>query len=371
MKSKGSSIEKYLDSIAIDSKTLIEGGHFTVEVAPLDRDSESSQKNPSNILEMLLIIQSTDPIPELRQTILDIKPTSDNPKYRVVAKMTNEEVARLAEKIGYKNIFKVSCPVSDTQFITLRDALKACAYLSANGHKVSLGILIGDIQLPTWSRANLKWLLPENYREEIDRFGQSESVELISEAACRNQGKRRILDKQKKKFLDSKSCEEIYKKDGYSVFRNQKNKALYLTSDYIMESYGSFPYVIGLTKDEFTTTCALILAGKLYSLFKKGYNNIVCMYDECDDNQIYRKCLDGALIASYLVPDITISVLLWITKTYGSNKKISRDREIDLSKLCKPGKLKSVDDLLNETRKANKFPGFDHIDPFCSEMCIT
>lgn len=366
-------LDRFLSSIPSGSNVWVEGGHFTPSVRLLQWSMSHGDLPAGGPGEDLLFILETRKRVNTDLAVATRSaPTKTHPFHGVAIRCRSDEIGVLAEDPDTCGCMMTSSRVSATQENTLVEAIEVCQYLRQRNFYPTLAILIGDLSIPYWIRGRLSWILPERYREILERYGIGLlDVELISETYCRNQGKRRILDKRKKEFLNLRRQKEILSGYGYTVIRNPQTDAFYMTSEYILDNYRSPPFAIGLTTEDQMPTCVLILAGKCSVIGKRGFDSAVLIYDTRDDDRIHRKNTDGVVAASYLVPSLEIRVSVNTINGGASRKQDFRTSSIYSRDVRQPGNL-TLEALLEVTRQRNNLPNLELASLFtdkCGDEC--
>jgi hypothetical protein len=357
--SADSKLGRVLQRIPPNARCVVEGGHLTARVEHVHDRRLRNRKDGC-----YLVVATDHPAPLSGEILRGAYKKEDDRIQWVVIRPELDQVIDLPDRsTGVGDVYTVTYEPSETQQRSLRLALDLARQLSARVNRIRVAILIGDLDIPPSLRPSLEWLIPESYKAMLDETGLRSSVHLYSEAACRNQGKRRLLDPRKERFEHRETAEQIYKEHGYTLFRDFGYGALYLSSDYALQRLLEFPYLVAVTKDAKTATCGLILAGKLLSISKDGFTHFLSVYDEDDDARIRRKNIDGFLIFAHMIPEHQLNVVLCTFNTVGGLEQQPKIDEISSDEIKRPGRLKGgLDELLEITRKKNRVPGLNFID---------
>jgi len=365
-----SRLDHALHRIPLDAQCVVEGGHLTVRIEHMRGLHDRQLRGQKDGCYLAVVTDHPDALPG---EILRGASKEDGPiEWVVILPEIGQVIDLPARSMGVGDVYTITYGPSETQQRSLRVALDFARQLSTRVKRVRLAILIGDLDIPPALRHhNLEWLLPESYKAMLDEAGLRSEVHLYSEAACRNQGKRRLLDPRKKNFEKRDTAEQIYKEHGYTLFQDFRYGSFNLCSDYALQKLSEFPYLVAVTKDAKTCTCGLILAGKLFSISKEGFTHFISIYDEADDARIRRKNIDGFLIFSYLVPERCVDAILCTSNTVGRLEQQPKVDEISSDQIRKPGALSGLQELLELTRKKNLVPGLGFVDVMSPGACCS
>lgn len=349
-----------------NARCVVEGGHITIRSQRLNSTIDRQLAGRKDGCYFVAVTGHPDPLPA--EVMRDSAGQEDHALFVLLRPKTNEELSLPDRASGVGDVYRVTFEPTTTQLGSLRVALKAARQLRDSVEQVQLAIFIGDLEVPPPLRNSLDWALPEAYQSAISEAGMDADVRLYSEAACRNQGKRRLLDPRKAAFESTEEAERIYREHGFTLVRQDLGGALSLCSDFALE-LREFPFLVAVTKDVKTPTCGLILAGKLLAITKEGFTHFISVYDEADDARIRRKNIDGFLIFAYLVLNSRLAAILCTLKTVG---RLERRQEIDVlssESINGRGLHGSRQELLYLTDRKNLQPGLHFVGPLSPTDC--
>ena len=365
-----SKLASILKNIPAGAHCVVEGGHLTARVRHLTRSSGrrrlGGHKDQSYLVE---VTDHPDPLPcEILRGPIEEDHQS---QWAIVRPRLDELIDLPGQLTSTEHIYTIKYQPSETQRRSLALALDIAHRLASNVKRVRLAILIGDLGIPPSLRGSLKWVLPEAYKTMLSDAGVYDDVHIYSEAACRNQGKRRLLDPQKSVFENCAKAEQIYKEQGYTLFRDPLSGSLSLRSDYALQKLREFPHQVAVTKDAATPTCGLILAGKLLSIAREGFTHFLSVYDEADDARIRRKNIDGFIIFAHMAYNTRLDAVLCTSNTVGHVKHPPKLDEFSSDEIKSAGQLSGIQELYELTYQRNLDPGPEFIDAMSSRSCCT
>ena len=214
-------------------------------------------------------------------------------------------------------------------------------------------------------------LLPPPYQKLLKQCRLDESVQLYSEAQCRNQGKYNL-----RRFLRSDGqpgrLETCYQQRGFTVFDKDHSGALHLMSDFYLSGWANDvpPFEIGITRAAKRPTCALILAGKYILAAKSGYTFCIWFYAQKDDERIRRKLKVGALAAACLRErDLDLTFLIYTVRSTPPGFTLVSDLTTAAEATPCGHKRSSAQGLISRTYRKTKQSGEEYEKNFCSDTC--
>lgn len=184
---------------------------------------------------------------------------------------------------------------SDTTRASFARAADEVVRLRACGEAARLGMMVGDLALAGGARpAGAAWALPQSYRAILSSRGLSDAdVNVWGEAACRNLGRRRLLDAARHRHA---SAPLSYAAWGWALLWDADG--IRLASDASLEWDGDVRAAV-LTRGV-AALCPLVFAGLKEAIFRAGYRRHVAIYARADDPWIDVKLRAAAAAVAQL-----------------------------------------------------------------------
>ena len=299
-------------SDATTSSRAIQAGHFTiasVSVAPTELEpdikalvaAENERRNkPRNRVSLMQYARAA----QLAKSCRALIATRKRPNGRRAAQDKGGLWWSEFESVGNEDtdldIEHVMVLRYRQQNHALEDLKHAVELLRQSDDNVrsELYILVGDFNVPPDARSwILELLLPREYRQVL----RGAPYVPLSEAKCRNVGKRRLLDKVVKRLRGTpKLWKEWYERAGASVIADPESPQLQLASHVAIDhrNHRLAGGHIKLLRPSGNVTCGLILAGMLEYFRRQGHGHAVLFFDRRDDPYIRMKVLDASAIHS-------------------------------------------------------------------------
>lgn len=357
-----------LNSIPPKARVLLEGGNFTIQVRRLPDGGRRPDTLPylPNAGYLLYLPRSDGPVKyEVAREPDDTKDGLWDWSFVVPPEGCSVPLTGLSTS---REVHRVDYVPSASQLATWKRVLDLAAALRGRVASVGVGVFVGDLHVPPPVRSAANAILPTEYTTELKRRSLDTKAQLFSEAYCRNVGKRRALRTIDDTLRSIDAREQAFREYGYAAYRNPLNKALYLSSDTILSECDDFPYLVAITKDRNVPSCGLIIAGKFAEVARRGYTHFLSNYDRSDDPNIRRKNIDGAMIASHLMPKVELHAILWTTEPMGNSSR-QRFESYDFRRLRGPGSYRTVEELIEHTLEMNRLPGLHVANERCPVTC--
>lgn len=168
--------------------------------------------------------------------------------------------------------------------------------LRAAGSPARLGLMVGDLALPGGSRpTGASWAVPGSYRALLVERGldADADVDVWGEAACRNLGRRRLLDVARHRNVPGAAS---YAAWGWALLRDADG--IRLASDASLEWDGDVRAAV-LTRG-LAALCPLVFAGLKEAIFRADYRRHIAIYARADDPWIDVKLRAAAATVAQL-----------------------------------------------------------------------
>jgi len=167
--------------------------------------------------------------------------------------------------------------------------------LRAVGTVARLGLMVGDLALPAGKRASgAAWGLPATYQAVLREHDLSAAdVVIWGEAACRNLGRRRLLDAARHRYASGRAS---YATWGWALLR--AGDGIRLVSDASLDWDGDVRAAV-LTRGP-AALCPLVFAGLKEAIFRAGFSRHVAIYARADDPWIDVKLRAAAAAVAQL-----------------------------------------------------------------------
>jgi hypothetical protein len=249
------------------------------------------------------------------------------------------------EVIDVPGVGAASALTTDTTRETFARAADLVRTLRARGVGAELGLMVGDLALPSGARpAGGVWALPPSYRALL---GDLPAPRVWGEAYARNQGKRRLLDEA------DPDAEATYTAQGWALLRDGEH--LLLASDASLEWEGDVrAAVLGRGR---SPLCPLVFAGLKRAIFQAGFQSHVAVYAAADDAWIDAKLRAAAAAFAQLYRGVSGPQVDLIR--YDGDPRV---RRWDPAELRAPGELAWAE-FLAEVRRHH--PGAHPLEAPC------
>jgi hypothetical protein len=335
---------------------VVEGGHLTLR-------RELVNDCVIGVGIYYLELPSSSPVLPF-ETLRVGKMGEPNQCWAVLTLCDGDKLELPAIKAG-KPIWSVK-PADERYFEVLAQAIYLFETLKPRVAKSTFSLLIGDLALPPELRHPFDWALSTKFWQLLSNTERSELV-MLAESSCQNRGGQRVLRHAARVHPGDDSSERIYREQGYSILATAgEDGGLWLTADYLLDSRSMGHPVIALTKYcKSKPSCAVTLAGKLFMLAAIGTTHHIAVYDDEDDALIRQKSMEGAMVASYFEPKLTL-VSTIVVRGKGNGYTVDT---IDPATLRQPGRLSGCSELIKRATARIQQLGMARIDSRTSGVC--
>jgi hypothetical protein len=349
-----------IPNLPSNARVVVEGGHFTMRRAIV----KDTKLGPG--VYYLDVPSSTPPLP---YETLRVPFEGEATQCWVVLKLAeNDRVARPQAAAGRE--IRAIEPASARYLATLRKTIALFESLKPKVARAIFCLLIGNLELPKELRLSFEWALSEDFMREIGRVDQAE-LKLLAESTCQNKGDQRVVRTNAKRIQeDAATAERVYREFGYTVLASQTDgRGFWLAADSLLDKRATGYPVIALTKidkmGETKPSCAVTLAGKLFLLTKGDTTHHIVIYDAKDDELIRQKSIEGAIVASYFEPGVSVLSMI-VVHGFGDGYSID---EVDPAAIRTLGRLPSHSALIKKATECAQEMGAERIENRTSDVC--